>query len=496
MAPYERELCGLLLGAKYSSARLIKDEFDVVALKKYIDSMSGKDRRLALLELAKRRGTKGTGSSSSTTEPIAAPPLSVAPAEGPEQGKKRKRLVKASTSLAAAASTEEESSGSPLIHRQRKKPAVEGASSLQPGEIEVVEVEEGSPPPPCAQPASEPTSLPSPGQQLPPTSQLPSSPPAGQSPGNEPNFMENPPSASTPFVSAGEGPPSTASIAEAAPGGDEGAHNSLILITESPTSPPRQEAQPHQPIQEGGGESQHQAPSAPPPTAAASLPLAVKGIWGPFTAKLKMMAEDLPSIITKAVESSNKKLQDDISTLEEENRLIRIEAEKLSCNLMMAEIDHSRVEDAMSAELRVARKETSDLRQKLHLLAQEKIELERKVKKERDDAVAKLAEAREENEKIAAELAQAREESKKVVEDLVQARRETEELKKRADELKRQTEGLKEQNKELELSSAQVLAAGFDAALEQVACQYPELDLSMVSICNEVVDGKIVPSED
>ena len=50
----------------------------------YVDSMSGKERRLALLELAKRRGAKGTGSSSSTTEPIAAPPLSVAPAEGPE----------------------------------------------------------------------------------------------------------------------------------------------------------------------------------------------------------------------------------------------------------------------------------------------------------------------------------------------------------------------------------------------------------------------------
>ena len=96
----------------------------------------------------------------------------------------------------------------------------------------------------------------------------------------------------------------------------------------------------------------------------------VKEVWGPFTAKLKMMAEDLPSIITKAVKSSNKKLQDKISTLQEENRLIRIEAEKLSCNLMMAEIDHSRVEDAMSAELRVARKEASDLRQKLHLLAQ------------------------------------------------------------------------------------------------------------------------------
>ncbi len=134
-----------------------------------------------MLELAKRRGTKGTGSSSSTTEPIAAPPLSVAPAEGPEQGKKRKRLVKASISLAAvaaAASTEEESSGSLLIHRQRKMPAVEGASSLQPGEIEVVEVEEGSPPPPSTQPASEPTCLPSPCQQLPPTSQPPSPPPS------------------------------------------------------------------------------------------------------------------------------------------------------------------------------------------------------------------------------------------------------------------------------------------------------------------------------
>ena len=112
-----------------------------------------------------------------------------------------------------------------------------------------------------------------------------------------------------------------------------------------------------------------------------------------------------------------------------------------------------------------------------------------KVEKERDDTMAELAKAQEENKKIAAELAQARDEGKKVTEDLAQARGETEELKKRTDELKKQTE-------ELEQSSAHVLAAGFDAALEQVACQYPELDVSMVSICNEVVDGKIVPSED
>jgi len=397
-----------------------------------------------------------------------------------------------------------------------------------------------SPPAPPALPTPTPPSPPAP-TPTPPSPPVPTPPvqtvplaaafPAVEA--TEPNFMENPSSASTPFVSTGEGPPSTASIAEAAPGGDEGAHSSPIIITESPTSPPRPEAQP-QPIQEGGGESQHQAPSTPPPTAVASLPLAAKGIWGPFTAKLIMMAEDLPSIITKAVESSSKKLQDDISVLQEENRLIRIEAEKLSCNLMMAEIEHSRVEDAMSTELRVARKEATDLRQKVHLLAQEKIELESKlvpyrlkmadleasikadaakveslekrsvdrevllgkVEKERDETVAELAEARKENEKIAAELARAQEENRKVVEDLIQACEKTEELKKRADELEQQTEGLKKQNEELELSSTQVLAAGFDAALEQFACQYPDLDLSMVSLYNEVVDGKIVPSED
>ncbi|XP_068476520.1 uncharacterized protein [Phaseolus vulgaris] len=203
------------------------------------------------------------------------------------------------------------------------------------------------------------------------------------------------------------------------------------------------------------------------------------------------MAEDFPSIISKAVESSTKKLQDDIFTLREENRTIRIEAERLSCNLTLAEIDHSQVEDAMSIELRVARKEATDVRHKVQLLAQEKIELESKlvpyrvkvadlealikadaarvknlekrsamevflgkVEKERDDTMAKLAEAKEENGKITTQLAQAQAESKKI------------------------------------------LAAGFDAALEQFACLYPDLDLSMVSLNNEVVDGKIVPSED
>jgi len=186
---------------------------------------------------------------------------------------------------------------------------------------------------------------------------------------SDPNFIENPPSASTTFVSAREGPSSTTSITGAAPGGDESGHNSPILITESPTSPPRHKAPLALQTQEGGGESQHQAPPAPLPATTSSLPSSIEEVWGPFTAKLKMMAEDLPLIISKAVKDSNKKLQDENAVLKESNRLIRMEAEKLSCNLMMAEIDHSRPEDAMDAELRGARKEAFDLSQKLHLQA-------------------------------------------------------------------------------------------------------------------------------
>ena len=48
-------------------------------------------------------------------------------------------------------------------------------------------------------------------------------------------------------------------------------------------------------------------------------------MWEPFSAKLKMMAEDFPTIISKAVESSTRKLQDDLYALRTENSTIRIE---------------------------------------------------------------------------------------------------------------------------------------------------------------------------
>jgi len=58
-----------------------------------------------------------------------------------------------------------------------------------------------------------------------------------------------------------------------------------------------------------------------------------------------------------------------------------------------------------------------------------------------------------------------------------------------------ENEKLKKQIEELDLSTANVLASGFGAALKQFACAYPDLDLFQFSVCHEVVDGKIVPSD-
>ena len=292
-----------------------------------------------------------------------------------------------------------------------------------------------------------------------------------------------------------------------------------MLITEVPASPPHLEAPLAIQAQEGGGESQHQTPPAPP-ASASSLPDPFKETLGPFAAQLKIMAEDLPSLVSRAVKDSLRKLQEENSELKESNLMIRAEVEKLTCNLLMNEMEHSRLEDALDAELRTTGKEASDLRQKLHLQLQEKIDLESKlvplrvkvvdleaarkaeaskveriekrsvdrenllgkVEVDRDKALAELSQAREEATKVAAELAQARGESKKATEELAGAHEEK--------------EGLKNQIHELEQSAAQILASRFEAALEQMSCQYPELDLSMLLICNEVVDGKIVPSED
>ena len=189
---------------------------------------------------------------------------------------------------------------------------------------------------------STPPTLPTPTPPSPPAllgpiqaTPLAAAPPVVESSG--PNYVENPPSASKPFVSIGEGPPSTTSIVGAALGEDEGTQISPILITESPTSPPRLQTPITLQAQEGGGESQHQTPPAPP-ASASSLPASFEETLRPFTAQLKTMAEDLPLVVSRAVKDSLKKLQKENSALKESNLMIRAEAEKLTCNLLMTEL--------------------------------------------------------------------------------------------------------------------------------------------------------------
>ena len=63
-------------------------------------------------------------------------------------------------------------------------------------------------------------------------------------------------------------------------------------------------------------------------------------MWEPLSAKLKTIAEDIPAIITRAVESSTRRLQDDLFNLKTENSTMKIEVEKLSFSLTPVSYTH------------------------------------------------------------------------------------------------------------------------------------------------------------
>ncbi|XP_068498427.1 uncharacterized protein [Phaseolus vulgaris] len=453
MALYERELCGMFLGAKYNSALLIKHEFDVLALKKYIDTMSGKERRKALLELARLQGAKGTGSSSSTTDPIAAPPLSVAPAEGPEPGRKRRKLVKAFPSSAAPApSTEEESSGSPLVHRKRKLPAVGGASSLQPGEIEVVEIEEDSPSPPSIQPAPVPTFFPSP-QQLPsPIPRSPSPPPAGQ-----PLGQSTPPA-----------------------GGDSTRSGDLAGPLVSPPPLPTSAAT----AKDGGASSRPSGSGATNENFSRVIALVRQLIrsrelieWNREEVDMHLAKQIVLSLEFSTQHRKQLIMEKRIKELEHDKESLQsdFEAAQGSVELMRA----INVLDCEVVELRGKvthlEAETSSLRKLNSQLAGD-LESARETattgEKKLEEAVSKLSEAKGQLEEAASSIASLTTE-------------------KNAAEASKQK--LEVENADLMGVGAEALADGFELALEQIKCVLPDLDLSQFSIYHEVVDGKLIP---
>ena len=96
-----------------------------------------------------------------------------------------------------------------------------------------------------------------------------------------PNFIEDPPSASTPFESAEDVLVSNASVAEAAPEQLANTQASSQAASKLPASPPRLEAPPTVQPCEGGGEHQHS-----PPPATSGLPAALQEALKSFTVRL------------------------------------------------------------------------------------------------------------------------------------------------------------------------------------------------------------------
>ena len=120
-------------------------------------------------------------------------------------------------------------------------------------------------------------------------------PPATES--AAPDFVENPPSASTPFESAGDVLVSNASVAEAVPEQFADTQASSQAAEEIPASPPRLETplaiQPY----EGGGEHQ---PPPPPPTSC--LPASLQEALKTFNVRLHAMADEcLPQIVAEGL---------------------------------------------------------------------------------------------------------------------------------------------------------------------------------------------------
>jgi len=134
-----------------------------------------------------------------------------------------------------------------------------------------------------------------------------------------PDYAENPPSASTPFESAGDALPSNTSAAEGAQEQVVGAQSSPQPAVEPTISPPHPDAPLAIQAYEGGGENQ---PSTTPPIP--TLPTLVEEV-------LKAHAAHLSAITAECVEKRLHKmmgeaLRDSLSQYEFDNRFQREEA--------------------------------------------------------------------------------------------------------------------------------------------------------------------------
>ena len=190
-----------------------------------------------------------------------------------------------------------------------------------------------------------------------------------------PDYVENPPSASTPFESAGNVLASNASVAETVPEQLADTQASSQAPTELPASPPRLETPLAIQPCEGGGEHQ---PPPPPPTS--SLPTPLQEALKSFTVRLHAMADECrPQIVGEGLKGSLDKLEFDCRVHQEAASTARTKADKIKCDMMLQGLEFSRVENALNEELRSLRKDKKKLRKKLQDKLQDAVELESKL---------------------------------------------------------------------------------------------------------------------
>jgi len=315
--------------------------------------------------------------------------------------------------------------------------------------------------------------------------------------GVTPDYAENPPSASTPFESADDALPSNASAAGNSQEQLADNQTSPQPAAEQPSSPPHPEAAlTIQPDEGGGGENQPTTP-LPAPTLPAPLQEALKSFTAHFSAiAVENLEKCLPQIVGEALKDSLNKFEIDNRLHQEEANTARAQADKLRCDITMQGLEFSRVE-TLNAELRSLHEDNADLRQRLDAKLQEAVELENRIV----SLKVKTSELEKTHETDKAEMATLKERSAKREDLLGQVKTEqdkkSEELSKTTMELAQvheENSELKKKIDELDLDAAHVLTSSFGAALEQFACEFPDLDLSKFSVYNEVVDGKIAPS--
>ncbi|XP_068504454.1 uncharacterized protein [Phaseolus vulgaris] len=313
-----------------------------------------------------------------------------------------------------------------------------------------------------------------------------------------PDYAENPPNASTPFESAGDTLPSNTSVAGGIPNQAVDVQSSPQPVVEPNVSPPHPDASLVVHSYEGGGENQP------------STPLPISALPAPVEEVLKAHAAYLSAMTTECVEKRLYKmmgeaLKDSLNQYESEAGDAKDQVQQLKRDLTMQGLEFSRLENALKDKLRNKRKNGAELHKKLNDKLLEVAELESRLVPQQEQ-IAVMEEALEAKKAYVNEL-----ESKSIErEDLlgkIEAEKDqkAKELSEKDKELNEsatklaqaleENEKLKKQIEELDLSAANVLTSGFGAALEQFPCAYPDLDLSQFSICHEVVDGKIVPSD-